>query len=79
MVIEMQEIEILLRGHIDSNWSDWLGDMAVDHTGDGNTLLSGAIRDQAALYGLISRLSDLGFQLISVSPTKYKTPGEIRR
>ena len=70
----MQEIEILLRGHIDRNWSDWLSDLAVDHTSDGNTMLRGAIRDQAALYGLISRLSDLGFQLISISPRKGKNP-----
>lgn len=66
----MQEIEILLRGHIDRNWSDWLSNLSIYYTTEGNTLLSGAIRDQAALYGLLSRLSDLGFQLISISPRK---------
>ena len=72
----MQEIEILLRGHIDRNWSDWLNELVIDHTEDGNTLLRGTIRDQAALYGLLSRLSELGFQLISVSPGKGQDPGE---
>lgn len=66
----MQEIEILLRGHIDRNWSDWLNNLSIYYTTEGNTLLSGAIRDQAALYGLLSRMSDLGFQLISISPRK---------
>jgi hypothetical protein len=69
----MEQVDILIRGHIDSSWSDWLGETAINNTGDGNTRLCGQIRDQAALNGLISRIFNLGFQLLSV--TSEKTSG----
>ncbi|HEY93937.1 MAG TPA: hypothetical protein G4O15_03230 [Dehalococcoidia bacterium] len=62
----MEKVEIMIKGHINRDWSDWLGDLSVVHVDNGNTLLTGLISDQSALYGLLSRLSNLGFQLISV-------------
>ena len=61
------KIEVRVKGQIDRDWSAWLGDMTIVHSKDGSTFLSGVIDDQAALFGLLSRLSSLGFQLISVS------------
>jgi len=66
----MEQVDILLRGHIDSSWSDWLGEMAIKHTGNGNTHLTGQIRDQAALNGLLTQIFSLGFQLIAVTSEK---------
>ena len=63
----MQQIEIRIKGQIDENWSDWMGGLAITHTGQGETVLTGSVRDQAALYGLLSLLSDLGLQLNSVT------------
>ena len=63
----MQQVEILIKGHIDVEWSGWLEGLAVTHTADGDTVLRGQIPDQPALYGLLNRLADLGMQLISVS------------
>ena len=63
----MEQVVILIKGHIDRDWTDWLGKLTVNHTDDGNTFLSGSIRDQAALYGLLSQLSYLGLPLISVT------------
>jgi hypothetical protein len=57
----------MVKGHINRDWSDWLGELAIKHTDDGNSLLSGPVRDQAALYGLLFQLSSLGLQLISVA------------
>ena len=68
----MQQIEIRIKGQIDRDWSDWMGGLAITHNGQGETVLTGSVRDQAALYGLLSRLSDLGLQLnsvISISPS----------
>ena len=59
-------VEIRIKGRIDPSWTDWLGGLEVAHIAEGGTLLSGALPDQAALYGLISRLRDLGLALISV-------------
>jgi hypothetical protein len=63
----MQQVEIRVKGHIDHTWSDWLGDLDIDHTADGETLLTGTVRDQAALQGLLSQLFRMGVQLISFS------------
>jgi len=38
----------------------------VSEDSAGNTLLTGRVPDQAALYGLISRVRDLGLKLISL-------------
>jgi len=61
------KIEIRVKGQIDKDWKDWLEDLTITHSSDGSTLLRGTIPDQAALHGLLSRLSSLGLQLISVS------------
>jgi len=63
----MQNIEIRVKGQIDRDWSDWIGGLTITHTGPGETVLTGSVRDQAALYGLVSRLADLGLQLIALS------------
>ncbi len=59
---------IRVGGHVDSQWSDWLGGLTISHEADGNTTLCGPVIDQAALHGLLSRLFDLGLTLISVNP-----------
>ena len=56
-----------MRGQIDAHWSEWFEDLTITHTDEGETILSGAIADQAALYGLLAKLRDLGLPLISVN------------
>lgn len=63
----MEYVEIIIKGEIDKDWSDWLGHLDIHHTNDGNTLLSGSIRDQSALHGLLAILPNLGLQLLSVT------------
>jgi hypothetical protein len=75
----MQQVEIRVKGQIDRDWSDWMSGLAIAHTGQGETVLTGSVRDQAALYGLLNRLSDLGLQLNSVTstnaPAANRSPG----
>ena len=66
----MQQVKIVVKGQLDSNWSDWLEGMSITHNADQNTVLRGAVADQSALYGLLSRLRDLGLMLISVFSTE---------
>jgi hypothetical protein len=70
----MQQVEIHIMGQIDRDWSDWLGGLQVIHTADGCTVLSGSIRDQAALYGLLSQLANLGLKLVSLSSDSLDLP-----
>ena len=51
---------IRIRGHLDPGWSDWFDGLAITQEMDGTTTLAGPLTDQAALYGLLSRLRDLG-------------------
>jgi hypothetical protein len=63
-----QSYEIRVESHLDVSWSEWLGDLAITHQENGETLLTGYIADQAALHGLLNRLRDIGITLISVNP-----------
>ncbi len=63
----MQHVEICFRGHINRDWVNRLYGLQTIHTTDGNTVLSGQLRDQAALRGILSHLADLGLELISVN------------
>jgi hypothetical protein len=62
-----QFYEIRIKGHLDKSWADWFNGLAIIHEDNGDTLLSGSLPDQAALYGVLNRLRDLGIQLISVN------------
>ena len=63
----MQRVEIRVKGHLDESWTEWLEGFTFTHTDQDETLLAGAVEDQAALYGLIAKLRDLGVQLSTVS------------
>jgi hypothetical protein len=62
--------EIIVRGHLAPDWSVIFDDMEVIGQADGNTLITGSLPDQSALYGLLMRLRDLGLTLISVTPSE---------
>ena len=63
----MQRVVIRLKGHLDENWSEWLEGFTLTHTAQGETVLLGMVKDQAALYGLMAKLRDLGVRLIAVN------------
>ena len=63
----MQQVNIRVKGQIDPQWSEWFGNLEIASTGQEQSLLTGIVPDQAALYGILTRLRDLGLSLISVS------------
>jgi hypothetical protein len=63
----MQQVEIRIEGHLDESWAEWLDGFTLIHIDNGVTILTGEVKDQAALYGLIAKLRDLGVKLISVN------------
>ena len=58
--------EIKIKGHLDQDWSSWLDGLAIEAQTHGETLLTGPVRDQAALHGLLNKIRDLGLPLLSV-------------
>jgi hypothetical protein len=64
--------EIRLKGHLAARWAGWFGGLTLTHHSDGTTIVHGQVADQAALYGLLQKMRDLGLPLISVN---YVEPG----
>ena len=65
--------EIRIKGHLDNRWADRFEGLSFTHASDGTTILSGPIVDQAALYGLLRKVRDLGLPLLSVIQVEPKT------
>ena len=62
--------QIRLKGYLDSQWSDWFDGLVITPEEDGNTLLTGPVVDQAALFGILKKVRDLGLTLISIVQVK---------
>ena len=60
---------IQVKGHLPDGWIEMMERMEIICEADGNTTISGPIRDQAELYGLITKLQNLGLTLISINQT----------
>jgi hypothetical protein len=63
----MQQAEIRIEGHLDKKWAEWFEGFDFTYTETGDTLLTGCVSDQSALYGLIAKLRDLGVRLKTVN------------
>ncbi len=58
--------QIRVQGHLGSEWTGWFDGLTITLEDNGDTLLTGPVVDQAALYGLLRQVRDLGMPLVSV-------------
>jgi hypothetical protein len=63
---------IRIEGELGQDWADWLGGSSISREGDGVTLLTCDVVDQAALLGLLRKLRDLGLPLLSVNRIDHR-------
>ena len=73
---------IRIKGHLDDRWTTWFGGLTLTREDNGTTLLTGPVVDQAALYGLLRKVRDVGMPLISVigvDPGQADAPGVKQR
>jgi len=54
-----------VEGVLDDRWSEWFEWLQIENQG-GETILSGTLRDQSALYGILDKVRDLGLSVIAV-------------
>ncbi len=73
--------QIRVKGHLGPQWTVWFDGLAISLEGDGETLITGPVADQAALHALLRKVRDLGLPLLSVwcvGPSQADAP-EIKR
>jgi len=66
--------QIRIEGHLTGKWTDWFEGLTVSLEETGVTCLTGPVADQAALYGLLKKVRDLGMPLVSVNRTERSHP-----
>jgi hypothetical protein len=59
--------QIRIEGCLDHQWADWFGGLTITQDENGETLLTGQVIDQAALFGLLKKVRDLGMPLLAVN------------
>ena len=64
---EAGQYEIRIHGHLDDHWTGWFDGLALTREENGDTLISGQVIDQAALFGLLRKVRDMGMLLVSVN------------
>jgi hypothetical protein len=62
--------QIRVKGVLDRRWSAWFDDLQVASDEAGQTTITGPVVDQAALHGLLTRIHDLGLELLEVRRTE---------
>jgi hypothetical protein len=61
--------ELRVNGVLDSGWSAWFDNLQVTSDSRGQTTIAGPVADQAALHGLLTKIRDLGLELLEVRRT----------
>ncbi|MFC2151825.1 hypothetical protein ACFLSE_04790 [Bacteroidota bacterium] len=62
------DTKIKIQGHLDKKWEHWFNGMAISYEGN-NTILTGSIKDDAYIHGILNLIRDLNLKLISVNPS----------
>jgi hypothetical protein len=57
---------IRIKGHLAAHWAEWFDGMTITRLDNGETLIEGAVIDQAALHGMLNHIRDLGLPLLAV-------------
>lgn len=55
-----------VKGYLDPERSEWFDGLTISHNEQGESILSGSIADQAALFGILTKIRDAGLALVEV-------------
>ncbi len=64
---------IRVRGHLGQHGSTWFEGLTITNEAHGQAILTGLVADQAALYGVLTKIRDLGLPLIAVAPANTRS------
>ena len=71
--------QLRVKGHLDPRWNSGFDGLRITLEDNGDSLLTGPVADQAALYGLLKRLRDLGLPLLAVNRLTPDQESELKR
>jgi len=58
--------KIIIQGHLDKKWKNRFEGLEIIYEGD-NTILSGNLKDEAHMHGVLNIIRDLNLKLISIN------------
>ena len=62
--------QLTVKGILREDWNEWFGGLTITHEadvdGEAITIITGPVRDQAALHGILAMLRDLNLELIAI-------------
>jgi len=61
--------KISIQGHLDKKWKNRFEGMKISYEGD-NTILTGNLKDEAHMHGVLNIIRDLNLKLVSVNPAE---------
>ena len=61
--------KITIQGHLDKKWMNSFEGMKISYEGD-NTILTGYLKDESHMHGILNIIRDLNIKLISVNPAE---------
>lgn len=59
--------QITVKGHLDTQWSVWFDNMIITNEANGEAVLHGPLADQSALYGVLTKVRNLGLPLLAIT------------
>ena len=65
-ISDTRTYQIRVQGHLPESWSEWFGGFDIETRPDGESVLTGEVIDQTALYSLLDRIRDIGLTLNEV-------------
>lgn len=67
---------IRIKGHLDPSWQEWFEGLKIAHEVEGTSMLSGVLRDQAALHGVLAKMRGLGVAVLALETSERSSAEE---
>jgi len=61
--------KITIQGQLDKKWKNSFEGLEISYEGD-NTILTGYLKDESHMHGILNIIRDLNIKLISVNPAE---------
>jgi len=59
--------QIRIQEQVGDQWAEWFAPLVIHHEPTGDATLTGPVRDQAELFGLLLKVQNLNLTLVAVN------------